>query len=83
VQLQLMTAYVRCCFLVSVGLNSVPKMTVFCVANLYYIVNSYRCFGMNSSFLKNVNELLQKYMELCFASDFYSEHDKHINGGKF
>jgi hypothetical protein len=38
VQLQLMTAYVRCRLLVSVGLNSVPNITVFCVANLCNIV---------------------------------------------
>ena len=64
------------------GLNSVPKITVFCVPN-YVIFEKLPRYRKEESFLKNVGEFLQNYNALLFVSDFCSEHDKNTNGGNF
>jgi len=40
-------------------------------------------FGKKEFFLKNFGEFLQNYNSLRSVSDFYSEHDKSVNGGIF
>jgi hypothetical protein len=77
-----MISDVRCCLFVTVGSNSVPKTTVFCDANLCDIWKFIEV-SEGRTFYQNVGDFLQNYKALRFLNDFYSEHDKNINGGIF